>query len=275
MLQETDFGQDASLPPYRAWLCGTFRVERLHAETYEFVPTTQWGGSNYPRLLLKALLCCPERRGRRKALLDMLWPDIDSKQATAYLNTATTKLRRLLRPANGRESFLLTEDDATIYRLPDQGLLWVDSDAALALLKEAEQQGRVTAASLRLLEQAATYLNRGNFLEEEEGNWTAVQRKRLAEARYRCRLWLAEAYEQQLLPGQAESILSDLVLEDRADEDALRLLMAFYHRHHMTTKALRWYEDSKRWLEENKQSMSSATVELAEHIQKGKVEGGE
>jgi DNA-binding SARP family transcriptional activator len=203
--QERDFEPGSALPPYRVWLCGTFRVEQLRSDTYTFVSPTQWGGSNYPRLLFKALLCCPERRENRKTLLDMLWSEIDSEQATAHFNTATTKLRRFLRPANAPGSLLITEA-ATSYALAAQEILWVDTDAALTLLKEAEQQGRTTRGSLSLLEQAATYLNRGSFLEGEEGHWLSKQRKRVAEARYRCRLWLAEAYEQQSLPGQAECI---------------------------------------------------------------------
>jgi DNA-binding SARP family transcriptional activator len=122
------------------------------------------------------------------------------------------------------------------------------------------------------LEKAATYLNRGSFLDGENGLWLSRQRKHLAEARYRCRLWLAETYEQQFRPGQAETILSDLVLEDRADEDALRLLMSFFHRHHMTTKALRWYEESKQWFEQAQHCLSPATIGLAEQIRNGQPE---
>lgn len=271
MTQDMELEPGSSRPFYRVWLCGTFRVEQLRAHTYEAVLTSQWGGSNYPRLLLKALLCCPERRGRRETLLDLLWPESTSEQATAYLNTATTKLRRLLRPTEGQDSLLKTEMN-TSYALAGQEVLWVDSDAALDLLNEAERQGRVTPASLQLLERSATYLNRGSFLDGEHGLWLSRQRKRLAEARYRCRLWLAEVYEQQSLPGQAETMLSDLVLEDRADEDVLRLLMSFFHRHRMTTKALRWFEESKQWFEQAQLCLSPATIGLAEQIRNGRLE---
>lgn|SRR5437660_7502814 len=55
-------------PSFRIWLCGTFRVERRIGTSYEAVRTVEWGGSNYPRLLLKALLCRPGRQARREAL---------------------------------------------------------------------------------------------------------------------------------------------------------------------------------------------------------------
>src|SRR5713226_3710517 len=95
-------------PTFRIWLCGPFRVERYVSGCYEIIRTADWGGSNYPRLLLKALLCCPARQARRETLIEMLWPDTDPEQATQYLNTATTKLRRVLQPVKGQESLLLT-----------------------------------------------------------------------------------------------------------------------------------------------------------------------
>lgn len=109
------------LPAFRIWLCGTFRVERYTEGQYEAVRTPEWGGSNYPRLLLKALLCCPGRQARREALIEMLWPETEPEQASQYLNTATTKLRGVLRLANAPESLLLTEE--TSYTLADRSSL--------------------------------------------------------------------------------------------------------------------------------------------------------
>src|SRR5581483_486105 len=94
-----------SYPAFRIWGCGPFRIERRQANmSYESVRTSEWGGSNYPRLLLKALLCCPGRRARRQALIEMLWPETDPEQATQNLNTAVTKLRNVLRLEKGQES---------------------------------------------------------------------------------------------------------------------------------------------------------------------------
>ncbi len=141
-------------PLLRIRLWGPFRVEKRVGEGYEAVKTADWGGSNYPRLLLKALLCCPGRRARRESLLDMLWPEIDGEQATAYLNTATTKLRQLLRQEKNQESLLITEHDATVYHLPDQRVLWVDSDAVQYALAQAERVGRTSLEAFPLLEEA-------------------------------------------------------------------------------------------------------------------------
>src|SRR5579883_3643476 len=206
-----DWSEQKSVPFFRVWLCGTFRAERRVGEHYEAIQTAEWGGSTHPRQLLKALLCCPGRQGRREALIELLWPEMDFEQAVRNFNTATTKLRAVLRPARGQESLLVTEDDSTVYRVEGQPLLWVDADAGIALLKEAEQMGRMQREAFPLLEEAAAYFNRGMLLEGEEGLWVAGRRATLERARYHCRLWLAEAYERQGQPGQAEMILSLLL----------------------------------------------------------------
>src|SRR5579875_285344 len=137
-----------SLPHFRIYLCGVFRAERRVGEGYEVIQTAEWGGSAYPRQLSKALLCCPGRQGRREALIELLWPDIDFEQAVLNFNTATPKLRAASRRSEEQESLLVTEDDAGVYRLADQQLLWVDADAGVALLKEAEQIGRTQPEAL-------------------------------------------------------------------------------------------------------------------------------
>src|SRR6266516_5184760 len=175
-------------PSFRIWLCGTFRVERRVGSGYELVRTTEWGGSSYPRLLLKALLCCSGRQARRDALLEMLWPDAELEQAVQNLNTAVTRLRRVLVPSKGEASLLLTDEDSRVYRMAEQSLLWVDADAALALLKEAERRGRSTLQSFPLLEKAVEYLNQGTFLADEEGFWLYGRRGDLDEAYYNGRL---------------------------------------------------------------------------------------
>src|SRR5450755_928048 len=228
-------------PSFRIWLCGTFRVERRLGNGYEPIRTTEWGGSSYPRLLLKALLCCPGRQARRDALLDMLWPDAELEQAVQNLNTAVTRLRRVLAPSKGEASLLLTDEDSRVYRLAEQSLLWVDVDVALTRLSEAERRGRTSPEALSQLEEAESYLSKGMILQDEEGQWAAGRRATVEQARYRCRLWLAEAYVQQQMPGQAETILNLLLEEDPIDEDVLARLMLLLHRQGMTHQALRRY----------------------------------
>jgi tetratricopeptide (TPR) repeat protein len=168
------------LPYFRIFLCGAFRVEKRVGESYVVLQAAEWGGSNYPRLLLKALLCCPGRQARREALSELLWPEVDFEQANANLNTATSKLRLLLRPAEGQDSLLFTEDDATLYRPAGQPFLWVDAEEGVALFKEVERRGRTSPEALPLLEQASSYFSQGSVLQEEEGQWAAFLSRRSA-----------------------------------------------------------------------------------------------
>jgi DNA-binding SARP family transcriptional activator len=256
-------------PYFRVWSCGLFRVEAQRGTApvlYEPVRTAEWGGSNYPRLLLKALLCCPGRQARREVLIEMLWSQCEAGQASQNLNTGATKLRSLLRPGKEQESLLITEKNASSYSLEGQRFLWVDIDAVTALLKGAEQVERTSAQALPLLEEAAKYLDRGTFLEGEEGWWVQKQRKSVKETRYRCRLWLAEAYEQQGMVGQAETLLSALLADDPTDEDVLRRLLVFLHQRQMIHKGRRLYEETKRLLQNQNLQLSQTMITFAERL---------
>lgn len=256
-------------PLFRVRLWGTLRVEKWVGGCYEAVKTTDWGGSNYPRLLLKGLLCCPERSARREALLEMLWPEMGWEQATANLNTATTKLRTLLRPVRGQESLLITEDDAILYHLPAQEVLWTDSEAALDKMECAERLGRTTREALPLLEEAIDLSNRGPFLEGEEGQWAAEKRATRELERYRGRLWLVDNYVQQALFGRAETILQTLRENDPLDEDVLCRLLGVLQRQGMIHQALRLYETACHFFAEEGLELTEATQAVARCLQTG------
>jgi DNA-binding SARP family transcriptional activator len=234
---------------------------------YETVKTADWGGSNYPRLLLKALLCCPGRRGRREALLEMLWPEIEIEQASAYLNTATTKLRSLLRLTRGHESLLITEDDSTIYQLPDQEMLWVDSEAVHQALERADRLGRASAEMLPVLEEAIKLANRGTFLEGEEDQWAGEKRASRERERYRGCIWLAESYGQHGRIGQAETILNTLLDDDPFDEDVLCRLMVLLQGQGMMHQARLLYQRIQAYFLQARMDFTDATKNLVASLE--------
>jgi DNA-binding SARP family transcriptional activator len=261
-----EYTKQEDMPAFRIWLCGAFRVERRVGTAYEVVRTAEWGGSSYPRLLLKALLCCPGRQARREALIELLWPDAEPEQAAQYLHTATTKLRKVLEPGLCQASLLVTEEDAKYCLLESSSAIWVDAETALTLLKEAERRGRSSQEALPFLEEAAMYLRRGTFLDGEDGLWAAGKRATIERARYRCQLWLADAYEQQRMPGQAEAALSLLLEEDPTDEDVLCRLMELLHRQGMTQQALRLYQQTCEVLTREGISPTDAVRQLAARL---------
>jgi DNA-binding SARP family transcriptional activator len=257
-------------PLFRVRLWGTLRVEKWRDGRYEAAKTTDWGGSNYPRLLLKGLLCCPERSARREALLEMLWPEVEIEQASANLNTATTKLRALLRPAKGRESLLVTEDDAAHYRLPEQEVLWVDSDAVQHALEQAERLGRTVVGVLPILKEAITLSKRGIFLEGEESLWAAKKRATRDLERYRARIWLSEMYEKQNQYGQAETVLTTLLEDDPFDEDVLCRLMQLLHGQGMTHQALLLYQRMHDFFYQEQMEFTETTKTVAIQLQENR-----
>jgi hypothetical protein len=70
-------------PLFRVWLCGPFCLERRQGSSYVPLPVSAWGGSAYPRQLLKALLCCPGRQAHRERLLAWLWPEAEADLAAS------------------------------------------------------------------------------------------------------------------------------------------------------------------------------------------------
>src|SRR5437667_1242987 len=175
----------------------------------------------------------------------MLWPESEPEQAVSNINTATTKLRKVLQSPTG-QCLLVTEDDAAWYRLEGQDLVWADVEAALGALHEAEG----TEDALPMLEQVEVYLGRGRVLEEADGLWISGRRAMVDRARHRCRLLLSEAYRREKKRGQAEAILSLLLEEDPTDEDVACRLMELLHLQGMTHQARLLYKQTCQRLEE-------------------------
>nr|BBH92246.1 hypothetical protein KTA_04450 [Thermogemmatispora argillosa] len=254
-------------PLFRVWLCGPLCLERRQAATYEPLPLSAWGGSAYPRQLLKALLCCPRRQAHRERLLAWLWPDAAPDQAASALHTATTKLRKVLQPP-GASSLLESLSEGHGYRLPGQALLWVDAEEALQLLQQAEACQRTgdPLAVERLLEEAVRYWQRGTFLEGEEGDWVLARRATHERACYRARWWLSEIYEQQGRWPEAEAVLTELWEEDPTDGEVVARLVTVLLRQGRRQEARRCYRDWRHLLARTGDSLDEQSVQAIERV---------
>jgi len=264
-------------PMIRVSTFGRFVVECLSAvpaqgtawPEYMRVEDEEWGGRNHRRNLLKLLVCSDCRRAPRDVLLELLWPDAEKRHADRYLNSAAWVLRRVLRTP-GESSLLRTlrpSNDLTIYELADQEQLWVDADAFLDLLAEAERAERAGQDPLPWLEKAQE-LARGEFLVEDLYHaWADQLRQSVNAARHRCLHWLADLYEQRGMPGRAETLLYTTLKQDPADEDVLYRLMRVLASQGRAREALACYERTKRVLLREQQVQPLArTRELAEQI---------
>jgi DNA-binding SARP family transcriptional activator len=251
----------------RVWTLGYVVVESREENDTEWRPiaSSAWKGSSHPRSLLKLLLCCPQRRAQRSFLVETLWPELDIETGYIYLSNAAYKLRSVF---HQHATLLTTFGDHrdSGYQLADQSLLWVDADACETLLAEAERVGRLSVEAVPLLEKALHSFERGSFLQNEEGLWCYSRRARLEQLSSRCRIWLAESYEQEGKVGPAEQQYHTLLEDDPTNEDALRRLMRLHHQQGMTHLALRCYEETRRQAQEAGQKLSPAMDTFAQRL---------
>ncbi len=252
-----------SSPLVRVWLFGPFLAEyRDQDGTWKAITKAAWE-KGYCRSLLRRLLCAHGRRAARSMLLDDLWPDHpEPALPDQYLSDAVCTLRKVLPIPR----VLPREGMGTSYALPDQSVLWTDSDAFQALLKEAEQMGRTSASAVPLLEQASIYMQRGEFLEGQSGLWCYSRRATIERMQYNCGLWLAQAYEQQGLPGQAQRQYSKLLEDHPTDERILCLLIRLLHRQGMMQQAHRCYQDAKKAFAQAQLPLSPATDAVIQRL---------
>lgn len=168
-------------------------------------------GDCWPRLVVVFLV----------AHLHELWPERDVEAADTSLQGAIS----LVRSTIGKT--LVTSYDGG-YALAGQSVIWVDLDAAQALLKAAAKQGPASTAALPLLEEALSFLERGIYLEEESDSWVYAVRANSENALRQCYLWLAENYEAQgqfwLAGEQYRALLRIMPPDEQALERWMMLL---------------------------------------------------
>lgn len=262
----TDTPVQAAVPAFRVFSCGALLVERWDGAAWQPVRLGEWGGSQDPRRLLKRLACSPGRHVRRGTLLEDLWPDADPKESGGYLNDAAYKLRAVLRPSKGKATLLITADDASSFRLPGQDRIWIDADAALALLEQAEAVKGAGDDPLLLVEQAAALLARGEYLEEEEGLWAYGRRATMERAQRGAALWQAQLYQQRGWAQRAQWLLCTHLETNPTDEDALCQLMELLHEQGRPSEAWRLYQDSAHAFAAEGMEPATRTKDLAERF---------
>jgi len=115
-----------------------------------------------PRELLKTLIACGGRGVHKPRLADFLWPDAESEDATAALEMAISRLRKLLGDARA-----LVIEDGKIGL--DPARVWVDVWAFDAAVDELQRELRGAAREhvVESLGRRVLQLYRGPFLENE------------------------------------------------------------------------------------------------------------
>lgn len=208
------------------------------------------GDGRPQRSALRALLAAPGRRLSRGALIELLWPERLDADNVAYAAI------RDIRKALGKEHCRSFEG---CYEIAGQRQIWLDIDTASELMCQAEN-----CPSPALLEEVLAILERGAYLEGEEGAWCHRHRRRAEDMLRQARIWLAERYEAQGKPWQAGEQYRALCQGELVDEPALRAWIEMLARNRQPEEALRRYQEA---LLAAGYEFSPETVALAQSIQ--------
>lgn len=251
-----------SFPIIRVWLLGPLEVaRRLPDGSWQTVDRKEWRKSRAARSVLKMLCVTPGRRLSRWRLQEEVWPESTLDLADNYLYLAISVIHAIV----GKD--LVTTWEAA-YELAGQEVIWTDLDACERLLKGVEDLGHLSPEAFPLLEEALSYLERGELLEGETGSWCHGFRQKSEELLRQCRLWLAENYEAQGKLFQAGLQYRALTQTLPPDEDALRCWMEMLTRQGQRSEAWQCYQEARAFFAEQEDPLSPAFETFARKIQK-------
>ncbi len=252
------------------------RVHLFGPGTIEFPDGTRCRANDWPirsqsLTLFLLLLCHPERRVSRDALVGAIWPGQSYGTMGSSLNVAKSLLATTLETVCGYPLVPRASGDPPLYRLYEQALLWTDIDACQELIRQALNSKRVEDA-LPLWEAAYAHMQRGSFLADyadaywKQADWVQVRGKVLARQRSQCVLRIADL---SLACGNLDRALEILAVESEVDpsnEDLAYHLIALLEREGRSAQALQWYALLEAALMEQQAEPREETQALARRL---------
>lgn len=252
------------------------RVYLFGAGTIEFPDGTRckaadWSIRSQSLTLFLLLLCHPERRVSRDALVGAIWPGQSYRTMGGSLNVAKSLLATTLEAVCGYPLVPRASGDPPVYRLCEQALLWTDIDACQELIRQALNTKRVEDA-LPLWEAAYALMQRGSFLADDidaywtQADWVQARGKALVRQRSQCALRIADL---SLVCGNLDRALEILSSESEADlsnEDLVYHLMALLAREGQSAQALQCYTLLEAALLEQQTEPREETKSLARRL---------
>ena len=238
---EDALGRLVYRPPYtlRVRMLGSFAIWRGDQE----VRDRDWRSSK-ARQLFQLLLTERGRSLPRDRVLDALWPEMEQDAAANNLRVTVNRLTKALepdRPDGAPPSYIVQQGDTYSFNIAsDHELDSTEFANAVAEGQRAERRGQRSAASAAFRRAIALY--GGPYLPDTlYEDWTVVERERLAmlfnDAAIRLGTLLLDEGAAHEVIGLAWRVLEN----DRAYEDAYRLLMRAHAALGERSSALRIY----------------------------------
>lgn len=245
----------------RVWLLGGFEVS---------VGSRVLGGDTWrlrkAQSLVKLLALAPGHRVHRERIMDVLWPDLDTKSQANNLHGALHLVRKVLGggQANAAAPCLRLRGD--LVALCPEGHLWVDVEAFESAAATA-RRSREPAAY-----RAALDLYTGELLPEDRYEpWAEERREGLRRLHHTLLIELAALHEEREEYAPAVEALERAAAEEPAHEVARMGLMRLYAAEGRRNDAILQYWRLRKTLsEELGVNPTDGSRRLYEEIRAGK-----
>lgn len=225
----------------KIYLLGSFRLTVNGSD----LPKRSWG-KRKAKLLVQVLAIHPLHEMHREELIELLFPELEIKQANENFYRILHAARKALEPERAGYSpsnFLLTEGQQIILT-QRKGDLWIDAEEFARLAQKGFASGN------RKLLESAVELYGGDLLADEPfEEWTHSYRENL-KMLFQMVLWrLADRYLREEKPEEAHRWLDRILQIEPADECAHRAKMRLFRRQGKSALALKQYEKCRQILQ--------------------------
>lgn len=216
-------------PGYRLTITtlGSFQVYRGSTT----IPPNGWRREK-ARQLFQLLLTNRNKTLDREQVCEHLWPDSEPASAQRNFKVTLNTLYQVMEPnreAGSESAYIIRE--GSYYRLRPGADLWLDTQAFVEKVAEAEQWRKTDIQrALRCLEEAVA-LYQGEYLPDMRyETWAAAERENLAVQFLRAADTLADLYLRDSQYSNAVHICHKVLSHDNCWERAYRqLMLAFHH----------------------------------------------
>ena len=202
-------------------------------------------GSRLGRILLARLAVAGGSPVTHDALVDVLWPEAQPREADRVLASLVSRLRSRL----GRE---VVQGDSHAYAVGAGPAVDVDLVRAAGFVREAEtrQAAGEPGTAAATADQGLRLLQRGPAAVESASDWAEEARREQAAMLRRARLVASAALARSGATARALSIAAEAVDDDPLDEEATHAVLRAHHAAGNTAAALTAYETLRRSLAE-------------------------